>query len=106
MASLLLTQMTFALSLVVFVRVFTYRRNGARYRLGMSAVAVLVMIATGRLMIETLLGGLVVPAECWPLVLLLAVFAVSMMRTGGNVAGLLRPEPEPWSGDERRRVQS
>lgn len=106
MASLLLTQLTFALSLVVFARVFTYRRNGACYRLGMSTVAVLVMISTGRLMIETLLGGLVVPAECWPLVLLLAVFAYALMRTGGNVAGLLRPEPERWSGAERRRVES
>lgn len=103
MASLLLTQLTFTLSLVVFVRVFTYRRNGARYRLGMSAVAVLVMIAAGRLMIETLLGRLIVPVECWPLVLLLGVFAYALMRTGGNVAGLLRPEPDMWSGVERRR---
>lgn len=104
MASLLLTQLTFALSLVVFVRLFTYRRNGARYRLGMSAVAVVVMIATGRLMIETLLGTLLVPAECWPMVVLLGVFAYGVIRTGGNVAGLLRPEPEPWAGTERRRV--
>lgn len=104
MASLLLTQLTFTLSLVVFVRVFTYRRNGARYRLGMSAVAVLVMIAAWRLMIETLLGRLIVPVECWPLVLLLGVFAYALMRTGGNVAGLLRPEPAPWCGADRRRV--
>lgn len=103
MASLVLTQLTFVLSLVIFVRLFTYRRNGARYRLGMSCTAVVVMVAVGRLMIETLVGGLVVPAEFWPLVLLLAVFALGVIRTGGNVAGLLRPEQPPWPGTERRR---
>lgn len=106
MASLLLTQLTFALSLVVFVRIFTYRRNGARYRLSMSVIAVVVLISSGRLLIETLLGSLVVPVQCWPLVLLLGVFAYALVRAGGNVAGLLRPEPKPWSGAERRRVVS
>lgn len=105
MASLLLTQLTFLFSTVIFVRLFTYSRNGARYRLGMSVTAVAVMVAAGRLIIETLTGGLVVPAQCWPLVLLLAVLACGVLRTGGNVAGLLRPEPEVWSGDERRRPQ-
>lgn len=103
MASTWLTAMTALLCIVIFVRLFTYRRNGAGYRWGKSAVALAVMIACGRLLIEVLTSGLVVPAEFWPFVLLLGVFALAVVRSGGNVARLVQPGDLPWSGAERRR---
>lgn len=103
MASSWLTLMTFVLCLVIFVRLFTYRRNGAGFRWGKSAVALAVMVACGRLLIEVLTAGLIVPLEFWPFVLLLGVFALAVVRAGGNVARLVQPSDLPWSGIERRR---
>lgn len=103
MASWLLTTLTIVLAGVIFVRLFTYQRKGARYCWGKSATAVLVMIACGRLLIEAMTSGLVVPPEFWPFVLLLAVFALAIVRADGNVARLVQPGDLPWSGVERRR---
>lgn len=103
MASSWLTALTAMLCIVIFVRLFTYRRNGAGYRWGKSVVAFAVMIACGRLLIEVLTSGLVVPLEFWPFVLLLGVFALAVVRAEGNVARLVQPGDLPWSGVERRR---
>lgn len=103
MLSYVLTQVTFWLCVVVFVRLFTFQRGGARFRRGISCLAVAVMFSAGVTMIHILKGDLVLPAQAWPLVVLLAVFAVSVMRTAGNLAGVLRPEAPAWSGAERRR---
>ena len=103
MASSWLTALTAMLCIVIFVRLFTYRRNGAGYRWGKSVVALAVMIACGRLLIEVLTAGLVVPLEFWPFVLLLGVFALAVVRAEGNVARLVQPGDLPWSGVERRR---
>lgn len=102
MASGVLTFLTMVLAGVIFIRLFTYQRNGARYRWGKSAIAVALMIACGRLLIQTLTGDLVIPAAFWPFVVLLAVFAMAVLRAGGNVACLVRPGDLPWSGADRR----
>lgn len=106
MASLVLTQVTFFLCLGLFLRLFTYRRSdGTQYRRRISALAVLVMVCSGRTLIEILQGDLLIPAECWPLVMLLAVFVAGVCRSSGNLASVMRPEPDPvWSGPDRRKV--
>lgn len=103
MASWVLTFLTVLLCIVIFVRLFTFKRNGAQYRWGKSLVAIVVMVACGRLLIEVLTSRLVVPFEFWPFVLLQGVFALAIVRAGGNVARLVRPGDLPWSGAERRR---
>lgn len=103
MASTVLTFLTMLLASVIFVRLFTYQRKGAQYRLGKSAIAVAVMIACGRLLIDVLTACLVVPVEFWPFVVLLGVFALAIVRAGGNVARLVRPDDLPWTGADRRR---
>lgn len=103
MASYVLTLLTMLLAGVIFIRLFTYRRNGARYRWGKSAIAVALMIACGRLLIQTLTGDLVVPPAFWPFVVLLGVFAMAVVRAGGNVSCLVRPSDLPWSGVDRRQ---
>lgn len=110
MASLLLTQATFWICLALFLRLFTYRRGAARFRRGMSVVAVLVMGCAGSLCISILQGTLQVPAAAWPLVGLLAVFAWAVFSSGGNLACVLRSDEAPeltmWRGPERRRPRS
>lgn len=104
MVSLILTQLTFWLCTVLFVRLFTYQRAGARFRRGVSLVAILVMGCAGSAMISILQGRLHIGADAWPVVGILMVFAWAVFRSGGNLAGVLRPETEPeWSGVERRR---
>lgn len=105
MVSLVLTQVTFFLCCGLFLRLFTYRRtDGTRYRRPISALAVLVMVCSGRIMIEILQGDLLIPADCWPLVLLLSVFVAGVWRSAGNLASVMRPELEPgWTGANRRK---
>ncbi len=102
MLSYVLTQVVFWLCVVVFVRLFTFQRGDARFRRGISCLAVAVMFSAGVTMIHILKGDLVLPEAAWPLVVLLAVFAVSVMRTGGNLAGVLRPESVTYTGPDRR----
>lgn len=105
MLSYLLTQATFWLCVVVFVRLFTFQRGGARFRRGISCLAVAVMFSAGVTIIHILKGDLVLPEAAWPLVVLLAVFAVSVLRTAGNLAGVLRPESVTYTGPDRRQAQ-
>lgn len=82
----LLTQATFWLCLALFVRLFTFRRNGARFRRKISCLAWLVMVDAGAGMIYISQGTLVMPAASWPLVMLLAVLVGSVCQSSGNLA--------------------
>lgn len=82
----LLTQVTFWLCLALFVRLFTFRRNGTRFRRNMSCLAWLVMVNAGATMMFISQGLLVMPAPSCPLVILLAVFVGSVCQSSGNLA--------------------
>jgi fructose-1,6-bisphosphatase/inositol monophosphatase family enzyme len=81
-----LTQVTFWLCVALFIRLFTFRRRGARFRRNMSCLAWLVMVAAGSAVVYIGKGLLVMPANAWPLVLLLAVFVGSVCQSSGNLA--------------------
>ncbi|AQT10406.1 phage holin family protein [Pseudomonas protegens] len=81
-----LTQATFWLCVTLFVRLFTFRRRGARYRRDMSCLAWLVMVAAGAVIAYILKGQLIMPRHSWPLVVLLAVFVGAVCQSAGNLA--------------------
>jgi hypothetical protein len=81
-----LTQVTFWLCVALFIRLFTFRRHGARFRRSMSCLAWLVMVASGSAVVYIGKGQLVMPPNSWPLVLLLAVFVGSVCKSSGNLA--------------------
>ncbi|MDP2244028.1 phage holin family protein [Pseudomonas sp.] len=101
MISIALTHITLALAASLFFRLFTYRRDGARFRRGVSLLATLIMGCAGAVMLYVMQGKLVVPVYAWPLVVLIAVFTASVMRCGGNLSSVLR-NPTAWDGRERR----
>lgn len=102
MLSALLTNLTLALCATLFIRLFTFRRDGARFRRGVSIVAALVMGCAGATVLFIAQGKLLVSAYAWPLVALLGVLTVATMRCGGNLSSVLR-DPGAWDGQERRR---
>lgn len=105
MASALLTQLVFLACAAIFARMFTYQRGDAQFKRGVSILATLVMGCAGASCIYILKGELRVPAQGWPLAVLVVVFAIAVIRSGGNLAGVLRPEPNPvWTGPDRRRA--
>ncbi|MDT4826419.1 hypothetical protein FQZ97_597310 [compost metagenome] len=69
----------------------------------MSVAAVVVMACSGAIVIYTLSGRLRFGLHDWPMVGLLAVFAVAVWRCGGNLASVL-DYPRRWKGSERRRA--
>ena len=81
-----LTQATFWLCVALFVRLFTFRRRGARFRRSMSCLAWVVMVAAGAAVVYIGKGQLVMPANSWPLVIVLAVFVGSVCQSNGNLA--------------------
>ncbi|EQM66102.1 phage holin family protein [Pseudomonas tohonis] len=89
---MVLSQTTFWLCVVLFVRLFTYQRGDARHRLGISLMAWLVMGSAGSGALLILKGQLVLPASAWPLVVLLAIFAFAVFRARGNMARVWRVE--------------
>jgi len=99
-----LTYATLILCLVMFVRLFTYQRGDAQFRRDVSIMAALIMACCGATAIYIVAGDLRIPYQAWPLVLLLAVLAASLMRCGGNMSKVLR-HPIEWDGHERRRRQ-
>ncbi|MCQ2994192.1 phage holin family protein [Pseudomonas syringae] len=82
----LLTQVTFWLCMSLFIRLFTFRRKGARFRRDMSCLAWLMMASAGAAMVYIGKGMLVVQVTEWPLVLILAVFVGSVYQSSGNLA--------------------
>ncbi|MEQ9725215.1 phage holin family protein [Pseudomonas sp. WHRI 8822A] len=103
MASLIMTQATFWLCVVLFVRLFTFQRGTLRFRRSMSCLAYVTMASAGAAVIHILQGDLVLPGHAWPLVVLLTVFTGLVVRARGNLAGVLRPGSSGWNGLERRR---
>lgn len=103
MVSLLLTGATLVVCFLIFLRLFTFRRGSLRFRRGMSCAAYAVMASAGAAVIYILLGDLRIPGQAWPVVIQLAAFAWALMRSRGNLAGVLRPDQPVWSGVERRR---
>ncbi|MFJ5253775.1 phage holin family protein [Pseudomonas sp. NPDC088414] len=81
-----LTQATFWLCVALFVRLFTFRRRGARFRRSMSCLAWVVMVASGSAVVYIGKGQLVMPQNSWPLVIVLAVFVGSVYQSSGNLA--------------------
>ncbi|MNR06479.1 hypothetical protein D3C85_1225520 [compost metagenome] len=81
-----LTQVTFWLCVALFVRLFTFRRRGARFRRSMSCLAWLVMVAAGSVVVYIGKGQLVMPHNSWPLVIILSVFVGSVCQSAGNLA--------------------
>jgi hypothetical protein len=81
-----LTQATFWLCIALFVRLFTFKRQGARFRRNMSCLAWLVMVAAGSAVVYIGKGLLVMPHNSWPLVLILAVFVGSVCQSSGNLS--------------------
>lgn len=75
---------------VTCICILMYRRKGARYRPGASAVAYALALATGAVAIRTLYGTYdnpVGPSE----LLLNVVLCVAMLVSGGNVTVLISP---------------
>ncbi len=85
-----LTQVTFWLCVALFVRLFTFRRHGARFRRNMSCLAWLVMVASGAVVVYIGKGQLIMPRNSWPLVVLLAVFVGSVCHRSGNLSRVWR----------------
>lgn len=85
-----LTQVTFWLCVALFVRLFTFRRRGARFRRDMSCLAWMVMVASGAVIVYIGKGQLIMPRNSWPLVVLLAVFVGSVCQSSGNLARVWR----------------
>ncbi len=96
----MLNAITMLLCLLIFVRLFSYQRGGARFRRGVSVAAVVVMGCTGAMVINILGGEVHVHADLWPIIGLLAVFAVGLLNARGNLARLLLIDH--WDGRDRR----
>lgn len=101
MASQILTYSTLFLCLVVFVRMFTYQREGARFRRDISIMAGLIMACCGAMIVYILAGDYRVHPHGWPLVAMLAILTASLMRCEGNLSHVLRMA-SGWDGRERR----
>lgn len=96
-----LTTLTLVLCALTFARLFTFQRDGRRFRRLMSIIAALVMACCGAMVIYILDGKVKIEPHLWPLVALLAVFAAGVWRCRGNLAAVL-DYPQAWDGKERR----
>lgn len=85
----------------ICARLVAFRRDGARYRFGVSLLAYLLAASSGCQALAVLLG---VYLEHSPFVLMiLLVLCALVYRARGNVANILRLEWERvWDGKERR----
>lgn len=102
MIELMLTYAALILNLVIFIRLFTFRRSGSRYRPVVSLLAALTMGFAGSSVLFFANGAIVVTPEQWPLLLMLAIVAAGVCRHKGNLARVI-DQLAPWSGQERRR---
>lgn len=78
---------TIAAALVVVARLLTFRRRG-RYRPGVSLAAWLIIVLATVLAV---LGPPPSDAVRWLIAIGMVVLAIGLIRTGGNVAHLIRP---------------
>ncbi|WP_447555698.1 phage holin family protein [Vreelandella sp. EE22] len=79
---------TITAALVVVIRLLTFRRRDGRYRPGIALAAWLIVVATTCLAIFGPAPG--DPAR-WIIAMTLVALAIGLLRTGGNVAHLIRP---------------
>ncbi|MGB6103628.1 MAG: phage holin family protein [Pusillimonas sp.] len=68
-------------------RLICYQRQGARYRLGMSFLAYLLIVCSGGQVIDVLVNNS--PVTVWQAVFS-AVVALLVLRARGNVASVVR----------------
>lgn len=99
----MLTIITLLLCATIFVRLFTYKREeGARFRAGISWLAIITMASCGAAVIFILDGQFKVQPLAWPLVVLLGVLTMATLRCAGNLSAVLKG-PESWRGKRWRR---
>lgn len=82
---------TIAAALVVIARLLTFRRRG-RYRPGVSLTAWLIIVLATVL---TVFGPPPSHTARWLIALAMVALAIGLIRTGGNVAHLIRPLKRP-----------
>ncbi|WP_324710112.1 phage holin family protein [Pseudomonas citronellolis] len=92
LVQLMLTQATFWLCVVLFLRLFTFQRGDARYRRSISWMAWAVMGCAGSVVLFIIKGLLIMPAMSWPLVILLGVFTFAVLKARGNMAQVWRAQ--------------
>lgn len=85
-----ITGMTAVLCLAIFIRLFFYQRNGAQFRRAVSVCAWALMASAGSVIIKIMSGELLITLKELPLVVFLAVLALSVFQCKGNVSALLR----------------
>lgn len=79
---------TITAALVVIARLLTFRRRAGRYRPGVAVAAWLIIVVT------TCAAFLATPSSDvarWLIALAIVALAIGLIRTGGNVAHLIRP---------------
>lgn len=101
-ASLALTYSVVVICTLIFLRLFTFQRNGARFRRGVSMMATVVMFSCGSVVIYVLSGRMSMELTDWPMVLMLAFFGLSVFRCRGNLAGVFEYS-RGWNGVRERR---
>ena len=97
----MLTIITLLLCATMFIRLFTYRREGARYRAGISWLAIIVMASCGAAVIFILDGKFRVQPLAWPMVVLLGVLTMATLRCSGNLSAVMRG-PDSWRARWRK----
>tara|TARA_R110002012_G_scaffold321621_2_gene550190 strand:- start:22787 stop:23059 length:273 start_codon:yes stop_codon:yes gene_type:complete len=79
---------TIAAALVVIARLLTFRRRAGRYRPGVALAAWLIIVATT---CAAIFGPPPSDPARWLIAAAMVALAVGLIRTGGNVAHLIRP---------------
>lgn len=82
------TVVTLICAVLICARLLTYRRNGARYRLGYSCAAWLLIAGTGTVAIRIITQSSY-PAG-WGIAIVMTVFACLVWRARGNVAHIIQ----------------
>lgn len=100
MLNVILTYAALIANLVIFVRLFTYTRDGAQFRPGISIVSALCMGCAGATVIYILQGKVLFTVQMWPVLLALGVIAKSLCAHRGNTAkmieSLMYREDDSW----------
>jgi len=79
---------TLAAALVILARLLTFRRRAARYRPGVALLSWLLVVLTTCLAV---FGAPPNDVVRWLIAAALVALAIGLIRTGGNVAHLIRP---------------
>lgn len=100
MLNVLLTYAALVANVIIFVRLFTYTRDGARYRPGISIVSAVCMGCAGATVIYILQGKVLFTVQMWPVLLALGLITKSVCTHKGNAAkmieSLIVSEDESW----------